>query len=253
MKIQKTLAFIVKVCKNISIDIDGSEFDFMKKMMILAAALVLSVGAAVSCGSKDGSSSEKASADASGTISAAEADGTTEKASLPTMNLEAIDKMGEKASELKKGGFITCEKEAEETLRACIDSMFCSGAEETLKYLYPEAVYNAVVNGEAKDNFAAQGDPNAEVMNFHIKKCVYLAPDTGYELAEKYFVMTAESSGLSDYSAAVSKGYSMEISFEVSLDGEKDSVSENVVLVNVEGEGWKVIPLSIEQLNEAVG
>lgn len=246
---QKRLAFIVKVCKNKSIAINRSESDFMKKIIVLAAALMLFSGAVVSCGNKEGSSSENAS----GTISASEADVKAEKSDFPTMNPEMFIGMDEKASELNKGGFITCEKDAEEALRACIDSMFCSGAEETLKYFYPEAVYNAVMNGAARDNFAAQGNPDAQLDKFRIEKCVYLAPDTGYKLAEKYFAMTAESSGLSGYSTVVSKGYSVKISFEVSVDGATDSVSEDVVLVNCEGEGWKVIPLSTEELNEAVG
>jgi hypothetical protein len=91
---------------------------------------------------------------------------------------------------------------------------------------------------------------DAEVTEFHITKCVRLAPNTGYGLAEKYFSVNAEKNGVSDLAIKVVNGYSVEAEFEAKTSEGVDSDKEEMVLVELEEDGWKVIPLSVEQLKQ---
>lgn len=130
--------------------------------------------------------------------------------------------------------------------------MYCSDAEETLKYFYPKDIYDAVIKKGAEEIFAAQGSADNKVTDFCINKVLNLSSDTGCTSAEKYFGMTAESVGISDCSVTVGSGYSVDISFDVSMNGAKGSVSQVIVLVNIGDEGWKVIPLNVSELIRAV-
>ena len=64
--------------------------------------------------------------------------------------------------------------------------------------------------------------------------------------------MTSENVGLNDCHTSVGSGYAVGISFDISINGTTESVSQGIVLVNIGDEGWKVIPLNVNQLKKAV-
>lgn len=228
----------------------------MKKLAAIAAVCILTAGVLVSCKSDSGSSSVKPSAGTSEAVSVSETETSQMQGQLASLNPEALDKAREKASEyaqknnLDTGGFIPPEKEAEDALKSCITAMYTEGVNGTLKYFYPEKLYDAIISGKAKEYFNGQEDTDAEVTEFHITKSVRLAPNTGYGLAEKYFSVNAEKNGVSDLAIKVVNGYSVEAEFKVKTSEGVDSDKEEMVLVELEEDGWKVIPLSVEQLKQ---
>ena len=221
----------------------------MIKEFLTIITCIAAAGSLVSCGSTD--SSSEATVTATETVS-------TRKVEIPSAAQKAIENMKEKASEnagkLKTsgGGFIDPGKEAKAVLRECINTMFTSTVEDTLKYFYPEPIYSAVINGDARNNFKSQGVPGNEVTDLRLDSSTRLAPDTGYALAEMYFNKNAESNGVTGYSAKVINGFCVSFTADLVINGQKDTDSEEMILVELENDGWKVIPMSTDDLMKAV-
>lgn len=215
----------------------------LKRTFLAAVITALLIPSVVSCGDNSSGSSESMQTSSTDPTGAAAIDALKEIAG---------ESLKEQLKEVPALQSNTLPKEADEVLRACIDGMYCSDAEETLKYFYPKDIYDAVIKKGTEENFSVQGSADNKVTDFRIDKVLNLSSDTGCTSAEKYFGMTAESAGLSNCSVTVSSGYSVDISYDVSMNGTKESVSQVIVLVNIADEGWKVIPLNVSELIRAV-
>ena len=215
----------------------------MNKAVILTLSLMIAAGATVSCSKSAESSSEN-------TLTGSSA--PTGAAAIDALKDIAGESLKEQLKEVPTLQSDLLPDDAKESINSCIVSMYCSDAEETLKYFYPNDIYNAIINSDKKDNFAAEGSPDNRIADFRIDNVVKLSADTGLSSAEKYFDMTSVSVGIDDCRTSVSSGYAVGISFDVSSNGTTESVSQGVVLVNISDEGWKVIPLNVNQLKKAV-
>ena len=213
---------------------------------IIAAVLSLLALSAVSCGSVSSSSPPESTNTPAAT---AKSDAEEE---LSSAAQRTVDKMKETASEqgqkLGKGSSIPLEAEADTVLHECINSMYTADYSETIKYFYPEPIYNTYVNESETEDYEPHSLPDVEVTDIRITSNSRLAPDTGCACAENYFNITAEKRDISGFSVKVIKGYSVTFTADLITNGQKDTESKEVVVAELENTGWKVIPLSTEQL-----
>lgn len=216
----------------------------MLKRTFLAAVITASlIPSVVSCGDNGSGSSESTQTSSTAPTGAAAID------ALKDIAGESLKEQLKEVPTLQSNPL---PEDAKEIINSCIVSMYCSDAEETLKYFYPKDIYNAIINSDKKGNFATEGSADNKVTDFRIDNAVHLSADTGLSSVEKYFAMTSESVGLNDCHTLVGSGYAVGISFDVSINGTTESVSQGIVLVNISNEGWKVIPLNVNQLKKAV-
>lgn len=215
----------------------------MKKFTVLAAA-ILAAGTLVSCGSSGGSSSpEETSSPAKPTISQE----LSEKAK------ENMQKQLEKAKESSKSlskSSIPLDKDARTAAEDFITCMFTNKPEKVMEYMYPKELCEPLIKAGAAGNFQSADVDQFEMKEFNVLECSRLAPDTGYKAVERYFETTAKNNGISSVGVTVANGYSVNLKFRVVVDGEEDTDTEDAVIVYIENDGWKVIPLSIGDITE---
>ena len=213
---------------------------FMALMTCFAAAAAL-----VSCGNSSDSSSASKTEPAS-----AKATLDSELVSRAQENMKKqLGEHKELSSSLSKSN-IPCDKAAEETAKNFITALFTGETAEKISFTYPEALCKAITEAGGEKNFKQADISGSELKEFHITGCSRLAPDTGYKLVEEFYRKNAEIYGISSADYTVTDGYCAEIYFTVIANGEKDSDTEEIILVNIKGEGWKVIPFSINTLKD---
>jgi len=196
----------------------------MKKMIILAASLMIFAGTAVSCGKNSGSSSE----------------GTT----------APPKKIKEDAE---------CDSEAEKAIRDCIEVM-CTpeSAEDILRCLYPKSIYNGILESgvvadasrqSTEDNFNQSISEDDELVDFSIERCNMLNAEPWLDMLEQYFESTAKNFEIElDVPVMVTASCQADVSYTIASAGKEKKVKLSVVAVQIAGEGWKIIPYSGEQL-----
>ncbi|MBO5320293.1 MAG: hypothetical protein J6B01_10890 [Ruminococcus sp.] len=222
----------------------------MKKMIILAASLMIFAGTAVSCGKSGGSSSE------SDTSSSSEA--SSGKYTFEEAKKRAGESVRKKAAEALESTTVPpkktqedaeCDPEAEKAVRDYIGSMYRASVAETLKYMYPEAIYSQLIGTDAEKNFGEGGSEEIEVSDINIDNFEMLSAEPWLETIKQYFEMTAKSNGIElDSPIIVTKACEADVTFNVAANGTADEVDATVIAVNVSGEGWKLIPLESEKL-----
>lgn len=232
---------------------------------MLSIACFVLAGAFVSCGKSDSpesiSKTEKHSFAASTTVgpetqtnvkgsgTAISADEVKQRAKENMSRI--VDEAREKNDSLSKSN-IPCDKDAEEALRGFLESACKGDKDKAVSYLYPQGILDSA-QSSITDNFANTGAEGSELTALNITECSRLAPDTGYAAAEKYFSTAAENNGIEDLSVTVNDGYCIRFTFTSDIGGEISTESPEAVLVCLEGEGWKVIPLGISDIMEIVG
>lgn len=196
----------------------------MKKMIILAASLMIFAGTAVSCGKNSGSSSE----------------GTT----------APPKKIKEDAE---------CDSEAEKAIRDCIEVM-CTpeSAEDILRCLYPKSIYNGILESgivaddsrqSTEDNFNQSISEDDELVDFSIERCNMLNAEPWLDTLEQYFESTAKNFEIElDVPLMVTASCQADVSYTIASAGKEKKVKLSVVAVQIAGEGWKIIPYDGEQL-----
>ncbi len=217
-------------------------------------------GTAVSCGKSGGSSSESDTSSSSDVSSSSEA--SSGKYTFEEAKKRAGESVRKKAAEAlesttappkKAQEDAECDPEAEKAIRDCIGSMYRADVGETLKYLYPEGIYSELVGTDAEKNFGEGGSKENEVTDFSFNSCKMICLDSFFDTVEHYFEMTAKNNGIElDSPIMVKNAYEADITYTVLMNGTTDTVNVTVIAVNVSGEGWKIIPLGSEQLEETM-
>ncbi len=227
----------------------------MKKMIILAASLMIFAGTAVSCGKNSGSSSEgdTSSSDTSSN-KASSGKYTFEEAekrageSVRKKAAEALESTTAPPKKIKEDA--ECDPEAEKAVRDFIEVMYTdSDVENTLKYLYPEAIYTELIGTDAEKNFGEGGSEEIEISDININSCNMLNEEPWLDMLEQYFVSTARNCGIEhDVPVMVTASCLADVSYTIASAGTEEEVNISVVAVQIAGEGWKIIPYSSQQL-----
>ena len=216
----------------------------MKRTAILLSALVLALGAFTSCGSGSGSSSADDKPASTGSTLPSD---ISERA-RENLNRQ-LEETKKKSSSSGKSS-VPCDPEAEAAAKELVTSMFTNEPEKVMEYMYPKSMSKLLIEAGAAKNFQSAEVNEFELKEFHIQECSRLAPDTGYKWVEKYYKTSAENNGISGGDVTVTNGYSVKLSFRIIADGEEDSDTEDAVLAYIEGDGWKVIPFSISDIQK---
>ncbi|MBR4626896.1 MAG: hypothetical protein IKO47_04230 [Ruminococcus sp.] len=213
----------------------------MRKHIALLSALLITLGASASCGS--GSSGSESTA----------ASGKTD-IEIPSSAMDDASRALDEAAGKGAGddsGNAECDDEAVTVLKDYVGSMFSGDTLKALKYMYPQKIYDFLAENGGENAFGS-GVSGFELDEMRIGECSRLAPDTGYKTVEDFFNLSASNNGIDGVSVTVSDGYCAEVWFRITDGTNTDEDTENVVLAYIDGEGWKVIPLGIEELTDQV-
>lgn len=231
----------------------------MKKMIILAASLMIFAGTAVSCGKNSGSSSE------SGTSSSEASSGKytfeeAEKRAGESVRKKAAEALESTTAPPKKTREdAECDSEAEKAIRDCIEVM-CTpeSAEDILRCLYPKSIYNGILESgvvaddsrqSTADNFNQSISEDDEMVDFSIERCNMLNAEPWLDMLEQYFESTAKNFEIElDVPVMVTASCQADVSYTIASAGKEKKVKLSVVAVQIAGEGWKIIPYDGEQL-----
>ena len=124
-----------------------------------------------------------------------------------------------------------------------------SDVENTLKYLYPEAIYTELIGTDAEKNFGEGGSEEIEISDININSCNMLNEEPWLDMLEQYFVSTARNCGIEhDVPVMVTASCLADVSYTIASAGTEEEVNISVVAVQIAGEGWKIIPYSSQQL-----
>ena len=208
----------------------------MKRTALLTALCILAAGALASCGGGKGSSS-------SGTENTT---GSAPKAASVTVPTD-VTAVTEEAS-LTKPAKIDVDSEAEDTIRSFLTAMYSSNTGDTLKYMYPDAIYKALVDMGAESAFK-DNDIKGTLTKFEITESSLLNPNPSASVLKSFFEDSAANNGIKlDVPIGIGKSYEVKAAFEVEIDGVSDGETVTMVVAYLSGEGWKVIPFSIDDI-----
>ncbi len=236
----------------------------MKKMIILAASLIIVVGTAVSCGKSGGSSSES---DISSSIDTSSNEASSGEYTFEEAKKRAGESVRKKAAEALESTTAPptqnkeeakCDPEAEKAVRDFIEVMYTAeSTEEILRCLYPKSIYNGIVGKVVADdlrqstayNFNQSISEDDELVDFSIESCKMLNEEPWLDMLEQYFVSTARNCGIEhDVPVMVTASCLADASYTIASAGTEEEVNISVVAVQIAGEGWKIIPHSSQQL-----
>lgn len=218
----------------------------MGRKFTAVLACILAAGALVSCGKSGGSSSSAGSTAA-------------EKSTInPDISEKVKENLRKQMDEKKKQlpslskSSVPLPADARNVLEGFILSAYGSDKMKALSYLYPQSILNAVEGTSIADNFSVAGMDGAELKNLVVTDCARLAPDTGYKTVEEYFSKTASNNDIEGVSVSVTNGYCATFDFTIAFGDEEYSETPEATLVCLDGDGWKLIPMSISDLMETV-
>jgi len=207
----------------------------MKRTAMFTALCILAAGALASCGGNGGSSSGTENT----TGSAPAATSATVLADVPTVTEEAS---------LTKPAKINVDSEAEDTIRSFLTAMYSSNTGDTLKYMYPDAIYKALVDMGAESAFK-DNDIKGALTKFEITESSLLNPNPSAAVLKSFFEESAANNGIKlDVPIGIGKSYEVKVDFEVDIDGTSDGETVTMVATYLSGDGWKVIPFSIDDI-----
>ena len=202
---------------------------------MFTALCILAAGALASCGGNGGSSSGTENT----TGSAPAATSATVLADVPTVTEEAS---------LTKPAKINVDSEAEDTIRSFLTAMYSSNTGDTLKYMYPDAIYKALVDMGAESAFK-DNDIKGALTKFEITESSLLNPNPSAAVLKSFFEESAANNGIKlDVPIGIGKSYEVKVDFEVDIDGTSDGETVTMVATYLSGDGWKVIPFSIDDI-----
>lgn len=223
----------------------------MKKMIILAASLMIFAGTAVSCGKSGGSSSESDTSSSSEASSGKYTFEEAKKRAGESVRKKAAEALESTTAPLKKTQEdAECDPEAEKAVRDFIEVMYTSeSTEEILRCLYPKSIYNGIVGKVVAENFNQSISEDDELVDFSIESCNMLNEEPWLDMLEQYFESTAKNCGIElDVPVMVTASCLADVSYTIASAGSEEKVNISVVAVQIAGEGWKIIPYSGEQL-----
>ena len=224
----------------------------MKKILAILLICMAAAGAGVSCGSSNSSSESAAVSGTEQSSASAIEEGKKIAEERMRETLKEIPTI-QQSTLPDKPASVSCDPEAEQALKECIECMYTSDAAETLKYFYPKSMYDGLISGGIEENFKKSGVSGTVVSDFSIDRCELLSANPWLGTIKQYFTRTAENYSVETVvPVMVSKSYETDISFSVTEGGNTEKANVTVIVTYVSGDGWKVIPLSCDQLSEAI-
>ncbi|MBR0511135.1 MAG: hypothetical protein IJJ81_01000 [Ruminococcus sp.] len=144
------------------------------------------------------------------------------------------------------------DKEAKKVVNVFVQAVCDDDAEAMAKAMYPEKMLEGMKACGEYDEFAqsvTDGETD-KLDRVDVMFCVKMKENEN-ALAESYMNYYAKEYGLSDTEYKVSEGYSFTASMHTTHnDGTKALGGEALLIVNIEGEGWKILPMSLKDLTE---
>ena len=226
----------------------------MKKLTALLLACMTFVCAAVSCGDK-----EKDEKKSSETTTASQEEKTDDKKEKDDEKKEDDKKEDDKKEDDKKEASDdkdadASHEEVDNIVKGFLDATISNDVETMVASLYPKSVVDAMKDSGDMDDFAAsigEETGNGKVLSFETSDYKKLS-DKGAECAQQYFTIYAQLYSDSEEDFKVTDGYTLKLNATYEADGEKEDIDENVIAVMIDGEGWKLVPMSEEDLIEMV-
>ena len=257
----------------------------MKKLTALLLACMTFVCAAVSCGNGSNEATEsKSTADreekteAASVMSDPKLKEAQERAmdkmrktaeenrsELPSATIDpeikesrekALDNMREKMGEVRGGNELTSGTDemigdAKSVVTQFAKAMCSVDAEAMAETMYPPKMLEGMKACGEYDKFAESvtSDDKYTFAGVDVKSCAKMK-EKELALAQSYMNYFAKEYGLGGNEYRVTDGYSFVA--ELHTDDENGSVldAESLLIVNIENEGWKIIPISLEDLTE---
>ena len=239
----------------------------MKKIPLTVILCSILTCSAFSCGSSGNSSS-------AGKSSSAVTEGNTEISTVTAADEEAVTttlspktaEMMEKAKENMKKSLEKAKSEngiqlhntdemdedAKKVVNEFVKAVCNDDAEAMAKAMYPEKMLEGMKACGEYDEFAdsvTDGETD-KLDRVDVTFCVKMKENEN-ALAQSYMNYYAKEYGLSDTEYKVSEGYSFTASQHLTYnDGTKALNGESLLIVNIEGEGWKILPMSLKDLTE---
>lgn len=145
--------------------------------------------------------------------------------------------------------------DAEMTLKRYILSTCGRDKMQAISYLYPQSILKAIKDTDIADNYSVVNMEWPGLTEFRIAEYRRVYADfgkAGFEAASEYFSRIASDNGIEVDPPLIVNGYNVVVEFTVKAGDEEFSDKLIATVVVVMGEGWKVIPMSIDDLMEAV-
>ena len=192
----------------------------LKALFIICAAAVC----AVSCGEKPADNA---------------ADDTAGKADAVTTEAQPVSES------------VDIPAEAEKALKEFAESSISGDVDTMLKRMYPENMIDAMEKAGIKQEFAVavSGSVGGKLNGFSIDGCTKLS-DEAILKAENYYESFAAGLQTDTATFKINDGYSLNMNIDMELNGESGSFSDPVSVVLIDGDGWKLIPASEQDLLE---
>lgn len=224
---------------------------------ILAGVFAAVALCAFSCGSKEKSKPEKESSSI-GTEDTTEstAEAANEKAEIPTL-ADIGERMKEQTAELNDkiesqlNNTDEMDTEARKVVYQFAEAVFGDDAEAMARSMFPAEMLDGMKACGEYDSFK-ESVTDGETMpltSVTVKFCVKLKDDE-IALAESYMNYYAVEYGLSENKYKVISGYSFMADMESRQEGGVSSSAEGLIIIDIENEGWKIIPISLNELTE---
>lgn len=229
----------------------------MKKLTALLLVCMTFVCAAVSCGSSEEKASEKNTAEKQTAADDAEAETTTLSKTLDEMSERVNENIQKQAAEAKEkyseqfGNTDEMEVDAKAVVKQFVEAAYGHDAEAAVAAMYPPEMAEAMKSTEDYDDLvdSISDDETSPLTKLDIKFCVRMKADET-ALAESYMNYYAKEYGLGDNKYKVTEGYSFSADMESRTEDGVSSDMEQLIIVNIENEGWKIIPISLSDLTE---
>lgn len=141
--------------------------------------------------------------------------------------------------------------EAKEVVNKFAKGVLGNDAEAMAEAMYPPKMLEGMKACGEYDSFkesVCDGDP-IPLTSCTVKLCVKLKDDEK-ALAESYMNYYAKEYGLGENEYKVTDGYSFMADMESRHDNGVTSDAQGLIIVNIENEGWKIIPVSLKELTE---
>ncbi len=169
---------------------------------------------------------------------------------------KALDNMREKIGEAHSGNEQTSSTdEMDEDAKAVVTqfakAMCDVDAEAMAKTMYPPKMLEGMKACGEYDDFAASvtTDDKYTFAGVYVKLCVKMK-ENELALAQSYMNYFAKEYGLGDNEYKVTDGYSFMAELHSSDDENSVLDAESLLIVNIENEGWKIIPISLDDLTK---
>ena len=143
--------------------------------------------------------------------------------------------------------------DADKCIQDFSQGIFSGDGEATIFRMYPDAVVEGLDKSGMIDQFYSAIGSGAEG---EMKKCSTAdevkISDKAMQGAAVYFDSYAQMLNVTAPIYKVSDGYNLNMTVTTTDDGKDDDFTENITVVCVDGEGWKIIPMAEADLEGVV-